>query len=127
MPRPWHVKVPRYGGQILVKTWRGKTITLDVEAKDTMAIVKAKLHDKEGIPPEYQRLRMHGKQLEDELTVEDYYITKRTTLHVVQLGRAGMQGLRMTKAIRVSYGPLGDLKKSPRDPEGRREWLLIGR
>jgi len=83
------LSVPRGGMQLFVKTLTGKTVSIEVEEGESIEDVKAKIAEKEGIPPEQQRLIFGGQQLQDAKTLDDYDVGDDATLHLVLRLRGG--------------------------------------
>ena len=63
-----------------VYTSLGKTITLEIEASDTLAELTKKIQDSTGIPPNLQRLTFCGKEIVNIYRLTDFE-TKHSQLY----------------------------------------------
>ena len=71
------------GYQVYIKTLTGKTLVVDVDSELTVGELKIKIQDREGIPPDLQRLIFAGKQLEDGRSLGCYFLTSESTIHMI--------------------------------------------
>nr|CAH8842094.1 unnamed protein product [Trichobilharzia regenti] len=79
-----------YSMLIKVKTLTGKEIEIDIEQTDKVERIKERIEEKEGIPPQQQRLIFSGKQMNDEKLVQEYKIQGGSVIHLVLSLRGGV-------------------------------------
>lgn len=75
--------------QVFVKTLTGKTIIIETTPQETVLDAKRQIEEKEGIPPDQQRLIFSGKQLEDYRTMSDCGVKAHDTMHLILRLRSG--------------------------------------
>ncbi|XP_064262586.1 NEDD8 isoform X2 [Passer domesticus] len=110
-PRPRRSPAPAAAGSAPFAspptTLTGKEIEIDIEPTDKVSSqfgpvrtstdqygpverIKERVEEKEGIPPQQQRLIYSGKQMNDEKTAADYKIQGGSVLHLVLALRGGV-------------------------------------
>jgi len=75
---------------VIIKTYSGKAIILEVEPSDIIETLKKKIQEVEGILPDQQILIYAGKELENDRTCFECNIQKHSTLHLASKTREGM-------------------------------------
>lgn len=114
------IQSTRGGMQLFVKTLTGKTVSIEVEEGESIEDVKAKIAEKEGIPPEQQRLIFGGQQLQDAKTLQDYDVGDDATLHLVLRLRGGemfrfMNGVKRVDENFVKRNLINELSDTDRE------------
>lgn len=104
--------------QFFVRSFTGKTITLEVDSLHTIDDVNANFQDKVGISPEKQRFMFAGKPLEGERTLEFYNIQKESTIHLYlrPSGTAMISGTVMNIFVKPLRGKTITLTVNDSDP-----------
>jgi ubiquitin-like protein Nedd8 len=116
-----------------VKTLTGKEIEIDIESDDTIARIKERVEEKEGIPPPQQRLIFGGKQMQDEKKASEYNIEGCAAARTLPPLRSPRAPLRTAHALvrrlsqRLGAAPGACAARRLLNPHGARQFAARGR